>query len=39
MSEASLSGWLVNLNMIDKELMRKLYTYAIKNGNMKLGRQ
>lgn len=37
MSEASLSGWLANLNMIDKELMRKLHTYAIKNGNMKLG--
>ena len=37
MNEASLSGWLANLNMIDKELMRKLHTYAIKNGNMKLG--
>ena len=32
MSEASLRGWLANLNMVDKELMEKMKNYAIKKG-------
>lgn len=32
MAETSLEGWLANLNMIDKRLMRKLQAYAIQKG-------
>lgn len=35
MSEVSLQGWLANLNMIDRELMSKLETYAISKGLIK----
>ena len=37
MSEASLSGWLANLNMIDTGLMQKLEAYAIQKGLVKAG--
>lgn len=35
MSEVSLQGWLANLNMIDRDLMTKLETYAISKGIIK----
>ena len=37
MTETSLEGWLANLNMIDKQLMRKLQAYAIQKGVIKAG--
>lgn len=37
MSETSLRGWLANLNMIDKVLMKKLEAYAIQKGVLKTG--
>ena len=37
MSEASLQGWLANLNMIDKKTMTKLKDYAIQKGLIKVG--
>lgn len=37
MSEVSLAGWLANLNMIDKDLMTKLKSYAISKGLLEAG--
>jgi hypothetical protein len=37
MTKTSLEGWLANLNMIDKRLMRKLQAYAIQKGIIRAG--
>lgn len=36
MSEASLSGWLANLNMFDTDLMNKLEAFAMRKGIIKV---
>lgn len=36
MTETTLKGWLANLNTIDKQLMKKLHTYAVQKNDIKL---